>query len=135
MVKVETISERINKLISELGIKQISFAKSLNVSQAFVSKLCSGLSSPSDRTIADICRVYNVNEEWLRFGHGGMFRTESQNERLLRVLVSATDTKSPALMRAIILALGKLQPEQWKALEAFICNIEEELQKEKTGRE
>ena len=64
------MNERISYIIKELGIKKVDFASSLNISGAMVSKLCSGDGRPSDRTIADICRIFNVNEVWLRTGVG-----------------------------------------------------------------
>lgn len=32
-----------------------------------------GERAPSDRTIMDICREFNVNEHWLRTGEGEMY--------------------------------------------------------------
>lgn len=67
------MNERINELINTLGMKKVEFARRLNVSQPFVSELCSGAKSPSSRTIADICREFDVNEDWLRTGEGDMY--------------------------------------------------------------
>lgn len=58
-------------------MKKTAFAERLNVSQAFVSQLCSGVKQPSERTLMDICREFSVNEEWLRYGSGEMFRQPS----------------------------------------------------------
>ena len=67
------INERIALCIEKLGIKKTHFAQRLNVSQAFVTQMTKGVSRPSDRTISDICREFNVDEEWLRTGEGEMF--------------------------------------------------------------
>lgn len=71
------LNERISHLIEGLGMKKTAFAERLNVSQAFVSQLCSGVKQPSERTLMDICREFSVNEEWLRYGSGEMFRQPS----------------------------------------------------------
>ena len=69
---MQTFQDRLRSLIDTLGITKTKFAEDLHVSSAFVSMLCSGKSLPSDRTIADICRKYNVSETWLRTGEGEM---------------------------------------------------------------
>lgn len=75
---METINQRIYKAFTELGIKQVEFANRLGVSQAYISKLFKENSDkrPSERTINDICREFNVNKEWLLTGMGEMFATE-----------------------------------------------------------
>lgn len=67
------MNERIRELIKGLNMKQAEFAKRIGVSRPFVSELCSGRKTPSDRTVADICREFHVNEHWLRDGEGEMF--------------------------------------------------------------
>jgi len=67
------MSDRISELIYALGLKKIQFATQLNIDPAYVTQLTKGKRAPSDRLIADICRVFHVREEWLRTGEGEMF--------------------------------------------------------------
>lgn len=80
------MNERISTLIKELGIKKIDFAKKLNLSQPFVSELCSGAKMPSDRTISDICREFGISEVWLRTGDGPMKLPQSEDEEFQRAV-------------------------------------------------
>ena len=64
------MKDRIEFIIKSANIKKVDFAKRLNISQAFVSQMCSGVAMASDRTIQDICREFSVNPEWLRTGEG-----------------------------------------------------------------
>lgn len=80
------MNERISTLIKELGIKKIDFAKKLNLSQPFVSELCSGAKTPSDRTISDICREFGISEVWLRTGEGPMKLPQSEDEEFQRAV-------------------------------------------------
>lgn len=80
------MNERISTLIKELGIKKIDFAKKLNLSQPFVSELCSGSKMPSDRTISDICREFGISEVWLRTGEGPMKLPQSEDEEFQRAV-------------------------------------------------
>lgn len=73
------LNERISHIIESLGMKKTAFAERLNVSQAFVSQLCSGVKQPSERTLMDICREFRVNYLWLKEGKGDMFTSTPQS--------------------------------------------------------
>ena len=77
---MDNISNRISTVIEHSKLTKTEFAERINVSQPFISKLAKGISTPSDRTIADICREFNVNEDWLRTGKGEMFLKLSPDE-------------------------------------------------------
>lgn len=123
------LNERIQSVISARGIKKAAFAEALNVSQAFVSQLCSGASNPSDRTIADICREFDVNEEWLRTGAGSMFIEKTRDEDLAELFgkVLAGD---PDFRRRLLSAMSRLSEEQWAVLEEvaqrLVADMEEQ---------
>lgn len=90
------MNTRIEQIIAALNIKKVDFANRLGVSQPFVSELCSGRKAPSDRTISDICREFNVNETWLRTGEGEMFNQITRSEKLPPFSVT-----SPKMMATI----------------------------------
>lgn len=69
---MNTIGERLSFAIKKRGVKQVDLAKKINIAPASLSQFNSGARKPSDRTIADICRVLNINEQWLRTGEGEM---------------------------------------------------------------
>lgn len=64
---------RIKELRKILKLTQPEFAQKLNLSGNFIFLIEKGERKPSDRTIADICRIFNVNENWLRTGEGEKF--------------------------------------------------------------
>ena len=68
-----TFGERLNALINDKQIKKVQFAQSIHVDQSYVSQMISGKRMPSDRVVNDICRVYNVNKEWLCNGEDPMY--------------------------------------------------------------
>lgn len=117
------IHERITAVIKALNIKKIAFANRINVSSGFVSQLCSGASQPSDRTIYDICREFRVNEEWLRTGKGEMFTSLSRDEEIAAFVGSVLKEENESIKKRLILALSKLNSEQW----AMIDNIAQTL--------
>lgn len=113
---MKDISERIKKIIAEEHIRQTDFAKMLNLSQPFVSALCSGSKIPSERTISDICRVFSVSEMWLCEGIGEMYRKPSVGEELSFFFADLTDGP-PGFQQAFVSVLSRMTPEEWAMLE------------------
>lgn len=127
---MEALNERINTLISTLGIRKTAVADRLNVSQAFVSQLCAGKTNPSDRTISDICREFNVNEEWLRTGEGEMFKPKSRNEELFEFVTNAIGEPT-GIQAQLLTVMAQLSVEQWELLDDMAHKLAREVEKEK----
>ena len=124
---MSTLSERISDLISELKIKKTVFAERLNVSQAFVTQLTKGVSQPSDRTISDICREFNVNELWLREGIGEMFQERTRSEELAAFFGDVQ--AEGGFKEAFLTILSRLGPEEWELIERKARELAEEIKK------
>lgn len=128
------MKDRIALIVKESGLTKAKFAEKINVSAAFVTMMCSGASSPSDRTIADICREFRVNETWLRTGEGPMHMESNQHDRLERffgdVLTGAPDARSDLLA-----AMAKLPPEFWEMLANCAREIVSNLDAKKERQE
>ena len=123
------MNERISFIIKSLGIKKTDFAKSLGVSQPFVSQLCAGIANASDRTISDICRIFNVNEVWLRTGIGEPFIQLSREDEIAAILGRAISGNHSA-KDAFIRALARLPDEAFPAITQMVLTMAEEIQKE-----
>lgn len=109
------MKDRIEYVIKSSNIKKVDFAKRLNLSQAFVSQMCSGVAKPSDRTIQDICREFGCNEVWLRTGEGEPFKEITQEEEIMRFAVR-TCKGSDDFIKAYVAMLSNLSPDGWKGL-------------------
>lgn len=120
---------RISKIVEMLDITKTEFGKRINISQGMVSRICSGDANPSDRTIADICREFGVNEAWIRTGAGEPFREESRSETIMRFAVQ-TAKGSDEFKKALVAMLAKLDPEDWEALGKIADKLLEEYKKE-----
>lgn len=117
------MNERIRALIKALKIKQSEFAQRIGVSRPFVSELCSGAKNPSDRTIADICREFNVNEHWLRTGEGEMFSTLSREEEITKFAMEVIRDPASEFQRQLISTMARLEPAQWKLMEQMLDQL------------
>ena len=128
---MSTINERIAYLIKDLGITKTKFAETINLSQPFVSAVCSGAKTPSDRTISDICREFNVSLAWLEDGVGEMYIQRSANEELALLVSNIMSDADDSFRKRFISLLMALPPEKWAAIEAFI----EELKKNPSSKD
>ncbi len=72
------INDRIKYLRTDiLKLTQEKFAEKINLKRNSVALIESGRST-SNRTILEICRKFNVNEEWLRNGNGKILTEKSK---------------------------------------------------------
>ena len=132
---METMADRISKVIRDKEKTKTAFSDRINVSQAFVSQMCSGLKVPSDRTIADICREFNVNEDWLRTGRGDPYIQLSRDEELAQFFGDVMKGEDPDFRRRLLSVMSRLTTDEWALLEQMAWKLVDELQQEQPGRE
>lgn len=85
---------RIKKLRKELNLTQEEFSSRIGLSRNFIAQIEIGTKQPSDRTISDICREFNINEEWLRTGEGDMYSDKDLDFATICSKIGATDPKA-----------------------------------------
>ena len=122
------MNRRIEKIITESGIRKVDFARRLNLSQPYISELCSGKTAPSDRTIGDICREFNVREQWLRTGEGEMFNPVNRDEEIMAFMASAlsADGDTAKFQKRFLTVLSRLTIEEWKLIQDKIKELQAE---------
>ena len=126
------ISDRISQVVKESGLTKTAFAKRINISQPYLSQLCGGGYTPSDRTIADICREFSVRREWLETGEGPMKLPEADEDLdYINILMESCDSPFKDLIRAILVSYDRATPETKKILSDYIDQVYAELQKKK----
>jgi transcriptional regulator with XRE-family HTH domain len=124
-----TLSERIAFIQKNSNLNQNDFAGRLSISQQYLSQLCNGKRTPSDRTITDICREFGCDEVWLRTGEGEPFRQETKQEQIMRFAVQ-TVKGNDAFRKGLVAALAKLDPEDWENLAKIFGKLNEAYEKE-----
>ena len=115
------INSRIALIVQQSGLNKTAFAKKLNISQSMVSFICSGKTGVSDRTIADICRVFNIREEWLRDGSGEMHRQATRSDELSAVVQSLSGSSQEK--SRLVSAFASLPDEAYPVLTEYIQQI------------
>ena len=100
------IKDRIKLVRTTLGKTQAEFAQAINRTQSLFARYENGTNNINDRTIADICREFNVNEQWLRTGEGPMFKQQSDIDNQLAAevakLISSEDEFTKKLIHAYL---------------------------------
>lgn len=111
--------ERVKELRKILKCSQTDFGAKIGLSQNYIWMIEKGERIPSDRTVADICRVFNVNEDWLRTGEGDMFVELDPDEELMRFVGRITKDESSPLYR-LAQKMAQMPPEVLEHLNAVI---------------
>lgn len=127
---METINMRMMQVIDALGMNKSEFARNINVTPAYISKLSKSLESvPSDRTIADICREFGVSETWLRTGEGEMFLPVDADEELAQVLAEIK-LSDDQLIKAIIKSYWKLDDAGKSVIRQLVADLADAVQED-----
>lgn len=120
--------ERIKQLRSALNLTQQQFAEAVNLSRNYIAAMETGRREPGARTISDICRVYGVNEVWLRTGAGEMFRAKTRDEELAEIFARAQIEDGPRdrLLRTV----AGLPPELCEVFLQFVIQTARQMKEE-----
>ena len=124
------MNERIKHFRKDiLKMSQKDFAEQLGLSENFVWMIEKGNRIPSDRTISDICRIFDIQEDWLRYGLEPMRAAKSREEEIAELVGSAL-TGSSDFKKAVIKMICSRTDEELKTLEAALQAVYEGIKKD-----
>lgn len=116
--------ERIKELRKTLDLTQEKFANRIGIKRNTVATYESGRNEPVDSVVSLICREFSVNEEWLRYGKGDMFKPASLDA--LHTLVEQYSLSDSD--RILIEKFIGLKPELRKIFSNYILETAQALQ-------
>lgn len=119
------IGERIKQARKAVGKTQQEFADAIGLKRNTIANYEIGQIQPSDRTIADICRIFSISEEWLRTGQGEMFIQISPDEELDYILGQIGAGADDTIVR-IIRAYWNLDEKEKAAIRKLIDNLSQQ---------
>jgi transcriptional regulator with XRE-family HTH domain len=129
-MEVNHMKDRIRDLRkNHLKLTQQAFADKVGLSQNFVWQIEKGERTPSDRTISDICRIFGINEDWLRYGLEPMRLERSKEEEIGEMVASALGGDAN-FTQAVVKMICSRTPEELKVLEKALSDIYENIKKE-----
>ena len=86
---------RVKAARKALGLTQNAMAERMGLNGNYIYQIEAGKQAVSNRFASDLCRIFNVNEVWLRTGEGEMFVEVDPENQLMewagRVLASSSD--------------------------------------------
>lgn len=127
------MNDRILAVRKALKITQQTMADALGLKPNTISAYEHGDITPSDRTISDICRIYNVDEVWLRTGVGAMFRPRSREDEIAAFFGDVLSDRAPEVQRrlvsVLVSVLAKLPGEMWYLIDDLCQRIADEWTK------
>ena len=111
------IGERIRYLRKSVLEQTLDeFGARIKLGKSAVSNMETGQRGVTDQTILSICREFGVSEDWLRYGEGDMMVRLTAEERIAHLLAEAQTGPPTSLKRRMLLAIAKLDDEDWEAL-------------------
>ena len=120
------IKDRIKLARTTLGKTQAEFAQAINRTQSLFARYENGTNNINDRTIADICREFNVNEQWLRAGAGPMFKQQDNLDNMLTADVAKLVRSSDEFTKKLIHNYLSLPQEARDEVKKFILKLAQE---------
>lgn len=109
---METVGDRLNKLLETLNIKKVDFAKELDRSTGNISDWLSNKCNPGKRALKIMNEKFDVSAKWLIEGEGDMFVNKKINQPI-------THDIRGELLPHIINPLGDLSEEEINVIKLF----------------
>lgn len=116
------MKDRILKIRKKAKLNQEDFAKRLNLTKNYISLIETGNRIPSDRTVSDICREFDINEQWLRTGDGEMSAPLNQDDRYSHNIGKLAMSDDETIIRWVNM-IAETNPKVLKDIESFMKKL------------
>lgn len=113
---MSTINERIREIVDESNMTKTAFAKKLNVSQQYISKLTK-TGEPSELFKEALCTSFGINRQWLETGIGPKKSEVDKENQLMTWAGNVLKDESDSFRRRFVNMLMELDEDGWEALE------------------
>lgn len=123
------MNTRIKLIRQTENLTQSQFADKIGLSRNYVAMIEIGQRDPSDRTISDICRIFDIQEDWLRYGLEPMRSAKSKEEEIAELVGHALNG-SNEFKKAVIRMICSRTDEELKVLEDSLRTVYESIKKE-----
>lgn len=117
------MNERLKELRKSLNLTQQAFADRIGIARGNIGAYEVGKNAPSDAVISLICKEFNVNEEWMRYGTGDMFAHLNRQQKIAQFSADLFSSEEESFKSRLIMALAELDEEDWVVLEKIAKKI------------
>lgn len=118
--------DRLKQVRKNLELTQQEFAQKIGTSQNVLANYEIGRRNPSNSVINNICKTFNVNEEWLRTGNGEMFVEIDKDEELMRWAGTVLAQSDEVFQKRFVNMLRRLDEKDWETLEKIALMLYED---------
>lgn len=120
---------RIREIRKDNNLTQTEFGERIGVKGNTVTGYEKENRIPSDAIILSICREFNVNEDWLRTGHGEKYLRLSRKEAVAAYVGKILGGKVTPLEETLIEFMAETSPQEWEELARIINRFTEKMAK------
>lgn len=120
------MKERLKQLRKALDLTQQQFADRIGSTQNNIANYETGRRNPSAAALNNICKEFNVNENWLRTGKGAMFIEVARDSQITTFVSKILSQESDSFKRRFITVLSQLEESDWLVLEKMALEMVEE---------
>ena len=117
------INERIKLLRKELGLTLEQFGNQFGVTKMTISLIENEVNNVTDQMVRSICREFDVEEEWLRYGTGQRRVPLSRSEKITDFLVDVLKDDENSFRRRYIEQLSEWSDEDWTIAEQRVMAL------------
>jgi len=114
---------RIREVFQDSGKNQTQIGKDISKTPQYIWRLLNVDDiNPSDSVIKDICRVYEINEQWLRTGKGKKEAISTPDERFAANIGKLQRTDDETIIRWVNM-IAETKPDVLKDIEKFMKKL------------
>lgn len=125
------MQERVRTLRKSLNLSQEAFAERIGMTKNYISLVETGNRNLSERTISDICRVFNVNRDWLVDGIGDpLLPPEDEEAAYVAELLGDDDNPLYDIIKAIMKTYSELGTKEQTVLKSFAKDLAEKMKEQ-----
>lgn len=124
------MKDRIKMIRKENKKTQTEFGESIGIKGNTVTNYENGMRTPSDAIIKAICKEYNVNEDWLRYGTGEMFVEMTRDEELAEFFGKIQCSDDDSFPKQFMEVLKELDEDEWEVLAKMAVKLASKIKKD-----
>lgn len=120
------MKDQLRKLRKTLDMTQQDFAQKIGTTANVLTNYETGRRNPSNSVVNNICKTFNVSEEWLRTGEGEMFIKVDRDIALMEWAGTVLSETDESFRKRFVNMLSKLDEKDWLTLEKIALLLEKE---------
>ena len=128
-----TQGERVKEIRKALGLTLEKYCNEIVLKKNSVSQIENGVNELTEANLMAICRAdwhgNLVNENWLRTGDGKMFLSPTREDEIAKMTSNLFKEEESSFKSRLILALSRLDEDEWAVLEKIAKELENGLKK------